>query len=138
MGGAVVSGSPSPTPSPQPTPSPTPSTTPSSCPADAQEVTSGGAVECLWTSGTGGLAIPPSAREYCDYISSGYVGYTWSSSAGDYNCAPSASKSTSGSTNFCVWEDGSLGVSIPAGSTADCGLLSSGRIGYVLPSVQFI
>jgi len=144
--GAVVSGSPIPTPSPSPTPSPTPlptpsptpSPSPSSCPADAQVVSSGGSVECLWTSGTGGLVIPQSAREYCEYISDGYIGYTWSSSDGDHDCSPSARKSASGSTNFCVWEDGSLGVTIPAGSTADCGSLSSGKIGYVLPSVQFV
>jgi len=134
--GAVVSGAPVPTP-PQPTP-PTPSPSPSSCPADAQVVSSGGSVECMWTSGTGGLIIPQPAKEYCEYINDGYFGYTWSSSEGDHDCAPSARKSATGSTNFCVWEDGSLGVSIPSGSTADCGSLSSGKIGFVFPSAQLV
>merc|ERR1712137_658936 len=79
------------------------------------------------------LTIPSSAREYCDYLSQGYLGYTWESSAGDYSCAPSARKSSNGATNFCVWEDGSLEVSIPSGSAADCGSLSQGRIGWLLP-----
>merc|ERR1712032_304230 len=73
--GVVVSGAPtpvppapSPVPSPMP-PAPTPSPTPSGkCPSDAQTVSKQGSVECLWTSGTGGLTIPPSAREYCTYI----------------------------------------------------------------------
>jgi len=141
--GAIVSGEPTP-PSPSPVPpspsplppSPVPSPTPSSCPQDAQQVTVGGQVECLWTSGSGGLTIPSTAREYCGYVSQGYLGYTWDSSAGDYSCSPSARKSASGSTNFCVWEDGSLGVSIPSGSTADCDSLSEGRIGWRLPSAS--
>merc|ERR1719420_591487 len=124
---------PVPVPSPLPTPSPTP-IPPSICPFDAQQVTVAGQVECLWMSGTGDLTIPLNAREYCGYVSQGYMGYTWDSSAGDYSCSPSARKSSSGSTNFCVWEDGSLGVSIPSGSAADCDSLSQGRIGWRLPS----
>jgi len=140
--GVVISGAPSPVPPPSPSPvppspvPPSPSPTPSGkCPSDAQTVSKQGSVECLWTSGTGGLTIPPSAREYCTYISSGYVGYTWPSTDGDYACSPSARKSANGDTNFCVWEDGSLGVSIPSGSVADCGSLSQGRIGFVLPAL---
>merc|ERR1712063_184151 len=126
--------SPAPTSPMPPSPMPVPSPSPSSCPSDAQEMTVGGQVECLWTSGTGGVTIPSSAREYCDYLSQGYLGYMWESSAGDYSCAPSARKSSNGATNFCVWEDGSLGVSIPSGSAADCGSLSRGRIGWLLPA----
>jgi len=125
---------PMPMPSPVPSPFPSPSPSPSNCPPDAQQVTVGGQVECLWISGTGGLTIPSNARQYCGYVSRGYIGYTWDSLAGDHSCASSARKSSSGSTNFCVWEDGSLGVSIPSGSTADCGSLSQGRIGWRLPS----
>jgi len=124
-------------PSPVP-PSPAPSPSPASCPSDAQQVTVGGQVECLWTSGTGGLTIPSGAQEYCEYLSQGYLGYTWGASAGDFSCAPSARKSSNGGTNFCVWEDGSLGVSIPSGSTADCGSLSEGRIGWLLPSATLL
>merc|ERR1712166_1353833 len=141
--GAVISGAPTPVPPPSPVPSPvppaptpTPSPTPSgNCPADAQTVTKGGNVECLWTSGVGGLVIPSSAREYCDYISSGYLGYTWPSSDGDYSCSPSARKSSNGDTHFCVWEDGQIGVSIPSGSSADCDSLSQGSIGFVIPAL---
>merc|ERR1712004_207664 len=98
--------SPAPTPvlpSPMPpSPMPVPSPSPSNCPPDAQQVTVGGQVECLWLSGTGGLTIPSNARQYCGYVSRGYIGYTWDSLAGDHSCASSARKSSSGSTNFCV------------------------------------
>jgi len=141
--GAVISGAPTPVPPPSPVPSPvppaptpTPSPPPSgNCPTDAQTATKGSNVECLWTSGVGGLVIPSSASEYCDYISNGYFGYTWPSSDGDYSCSPSARKSSNGDTNFCVWRDGQIGVSIPSGSSADCDSLSQGRIGFVLPAL---
>lgn len=136
--GVVISGAPTPVPPPSPAPVPTPpapSPTPAGhCPSDAQTTTKAGAVECLWTSGVGGLIIPSSARQYCDYISDGYVGYTWPKSDGDHDCSPSARKSSNSDTNFCVWEDGALGVSIPSGATADCDSLSQGRIGFVLPT----
>lgn len=49
---------------------------------------------------------------------------------GDNECADPALMSG----NFCLWEDGQGGVTIPAsGTTADCGHLSEGRIGTVLP-----
>jgi len=143
--GVVISGAPTPVPPPSPLPSPvppsptptppTPPTPPGNCPTDAESVSKGGSIECLWSSGTGGLTIPSSAREYCTYISSGYLGYTWPSTDGDYSCAPSARKSSNGDTNFCVWEDGNLGVSIPSGSLADCDSLSQGRIGFIQPAL---
>lgn len=142
--GALVSGSPSPpTPTPAPptppTPTPVPPTpTPSTCPTDAQLVSSGGNMECLWTSGTAGLVIPSSARQYCDYIADGYFGYTFQSSEGDFGCSPTARKSSNGGTIFCVWEDGAKDVHIPAGSSADCDSLSDGRIGFLLPSIEMV
>jgi len=138
--GVVVAGAPTPAPPPSPAPSPVPVPIPAptpvgKCPADAQTTSTGDAVECSWTSGVGGLTIPSSAREYCDYISTGYLGYTWPTSDGDYACSPSARKSTTGDTNFFVWEDGALGVSIPSGSSADCDSLPQGHIGFVLPAL---
>jgi len=147
----VISASQSPSPAPEPTPSPVPEPTPSpvppapapspppspssSCPKDAREVEVGDRVECLWTSGIQELTIPPSAREYCDYISNGYFGYTWPSSDGDYSCATTARRSSNADTTFCVWEDGLAGVTIPQGSSADCDSLPEGRIGFVLPAL---
>lgn len=124
--------SPAPTaPSPMP-PSPSPSPTPSSkCPADAELVDGH---ECVWQSGAHGLTIPASAMPYCDYISQGTLGYTWNSAAGDFSCAASARKTVSDRTNYCLWDDGHRGVSIPQGSSADCGSLSEGRIGFVMLS----
>jgi len=147
--GALVTGSPvpptpvPPTPAPTPvpptpTPVPTPAPTPSICPTDAEMVSSSGAVECLWMSGAAGLVIPSSAQQYCGYISSGYFGYTYEVSEGDFGCSPTARKSSNGGLLFCVWEDGSKGVQIPAGSTADCDTLSQGRIGFVLPSIEVV
>lgn len=139
--GAVVSASPSPpTPTPpMPTPSPpvpTPTPTPTTgCPSDAQTIQKSGAVECLWMTGQGGLVIPTSAQQYCDYIASGYFGYTYASSEGDFACSPTARRSSNGGLTFCVWEDGSRGVKIPTGSSADCDSLSEGRIGFVYQSL---
>merc|ERR1739848_203870 len=76
--GAVVGSEPTPTP-PTPTPTPTPT---SSCPDDAQVQQN----ECLWVNGTHGLVMPPSPREYCEYIDQGYFGYTWDLSTGDFDC----------------------------------------------------
>jgi hypothetical protein len=118
-----------------PTPVPTPTT---DCPSDAQIVTSGGTVECLWTSGVAGLVIPTTAQQYCDYIGSGYFGYTYASSEGDFACSPSARKSSNGGVTFCVWEDGTQGVKIPASASADCDNLSKGRIGFVFPSAVVV
>merc|ERR1712107_81469 len=126
-----------PTPAP-PTPVPTPAPTPSICPTDAQVVSSGGNVECLWVSGTAGLMIPSSAQQYCDYIASGYFGYTYAESDGDFDCSPTARRSSNGGLVFCVWEDGAKGVQIPAGSSADCDSLAQGRIGFVLPSTEVL
>lgn len=135
--GAVVSGSPSPSPAPTPPPTPTPTPTPSSvCPEDAKILSVEHGVECLWQNGEHGLQIPSAAHEYCDYIADGYFGYTWDSSAGDFQCAESARKSQSNGAFFCVWEDGKKGVSLPAGSKADCGDLQSGRIGVIVPSAS--
>lgn len=144
--GAVVSGSPTPPPLPTPSPSPMPTpptpvptpVPPSICPTDAQLVSTGGSQECLWMSGTAGLVIPSSAKEYCEYIANGYFGYTYQSSEGDFGCSPSARKSYNGGLVFCVWEDGAKGVTIPSGSSADCDSLAEGRIGFVLPSVEMI
>jgi len=132
---AVVSASPSPTPPPSPTPTPPPSPVPTpspspsaNCPSDSDlVVTDDGRDECLWTSGAHGLTIPPTATEYCEYISDGYFGYSFE---GNYDCAESALLSG----NFCLWEDGQRGVTIPSGATADCSHLSEGRIGMVLPT----
>ena len=144
--GAVVSGAPTPsppptpTPAPTPTPSPTPAPTPSpspspSCPPDADHVvTEDGRDECLWSSGAHGLTIPASATEYCDYIADGYFGYLWPASDGDYQCAESARKSSNDVDTFCTWNDGEKGIAIPHGSSADCGRLSDGRIGLILPT----
>ena len=74
-----------------------------------------------------GLTIPSTASAYCEYISDGYFGYMFD---GDCECADSAEKTG----NFCLWRDGQKGVSIPSGSTADCGRFSEGRIGLVLPA----
>merc|ERR1712014_387234 len=110
---------PAPTPAPVPVPvPPSPTPTPSKkCPADADLVNGN---ECLWQTGAHGVQIPASAKPYCNYISSGSFGYTWDLSAGDFNCADSARKSSSGQTQYCLWEDGQRGVVIPQGSSADC------------------
>lgn len=121
---------PPPTPMPpSPAPAPTP---PKYCPPDAQEVSTSLGVECLWQSGVGGFTMPSTAVEYCDYFDSGYLGYYWNAASGDYACATSARKSVSGDQNFCLWQDGSLGFSMPTGSYADCASISQGSIGLVI------
>jgi len=129
---------PSPSPVPEPTPAPLPpSPSPSSkCPVDADFVNNN---ECMWCSGHHGLTIPPSAASYCDYIaSSGSFGYSWDSSDSDYECAPSARKASSGSTKYCLWENGQRNLNIPYGSSADCGSLSQGRIGFIMPGTILV
>jgi len=131
---------PVPTPLPRPTPKPTPMPQPTSlCPVDADVTTSSdGRKECLWRNGVRGLEIPPSASQYCDYIADGYFGYFWSASEEDYDCAPSARKSSNDQTRFCVWTDGEHGLKIPPSSIADCDHLSEGRIGLVLSDAILI
>jgi hypothetical protein len=142
--GALVSGTPTPPPPtptpPAPTPTPpvptptppAPTPTPGACPDDATYQDD----ECLWVNGTLGLVMPPNPREYCEYIDQGYFGYTWDLSSGDFDCVPSARKSSNGNTGFCVWEDGSLGMVVPSGARADCDSVSAGRIGMILPGSQ--
>lgn len=123
---------PVPTPVPAPVPTPGPAPIPSkNCPADAELVNGN---ECLWKTGAHGLQIPGSAQAYCNYISSGSFGYTWDSATGDFNCAASARKSSSGQTQYCLWENGQRGLVIPDGSSADCDSLSEGCIGFVMPT----
>jgi len=122
-----------PTPTPPPTPPSPPPTPPSgACPPDAQEITSDQGTECLWEDGVGSFVMPPDAQEYCEYLSDGYFGYSWSN--GDYDCAPSARKAG----KFCTWEDGQKGVTIPSGASAECDKVSQGRIGLLIPRTTSI
>lgn len=126
---------PSPVPIP-PFPTPVPSPIPSgNCPSDAETKALQSGYECLWQSGSG-FTIPPTAVAYCDYLSSGYLGYYWSS--GDYECATSARKTVSGSSTFCLWQDGYNGFSVPVGALADCDKLSQGIIGLVVPGIEMV
>jgi C1A family cysteine protease len=122
---------PAPTPPPTPPPpTPPPAPTPFQCPADATLV--GDAShdwECLWEDGKKGVTIPPTAREYCDYLASGgYFGYVWPKSTGGfdkYPCPLSARQSDSGSDYFCVIEKGQKGVVFPPNAQADCKKITS-------------
>jgi len=144
LGPVVPTPAPAPFPTPAPVPLPTPTPVPlpptptpaGHCPDDAQEIRQSDGVECLWQSVVGGFVMPTSAVEYCDYFSSGYLGYYWTTVDGDYSCVASARKTVSGDQTFCLWQDGQLGVSFPAGASADCSRLSQGSIGFVIPSVQ--
>lgn len=124
-------------PAPSPVPSPVPTPQPSStCPSDSDLVNDH---ECLWQNGAHGLQIPAVAMAYCNYLAdNGVFGYYWDSSAGDYECAQTARKTTSGSTTYCLWQNGELGVSIPSGSVADCDSFSQGRIGFIMPGMILV
>lgn len=131
--------SPSPVPpSPVPPPSPTPSPSPSVCPDDAQTQSVGQGLECVWLDGVHGLRIPKSAMPYCDYLDSGSLGYYWEASEGDYDCAASARKTDSGSIQYCIWQDGRRGFSVPTGAKPDCDGLSAGRIGMIFPGAATV
>merc|ERR1711934_222271 len=101
-------------PTPPTPPTPTPSPPSGACPPDAQEITSDDSIECLWVDGVGSF------------------GYSWSD--GDYECAPSARKAG----KFCTWEDGEKGVTIPAGSSAECDKVSQGRIALKIPRTNIL
>lgn len=129
---------PAPMPHPKPTPSPVPTPVPTgSCPDDAEVKTLQSGFECLWQSGSG-FTMPPEAVEYCDYLSSGYLGYYWDHSRGDYDCAASARKTMSGSSSYCLWQDGVNGFHVPSGAVADCNNLANGMIGLVVPGVELV
>lgn len=142
--GPVTPPSPIPTPRPVPTPDPVPTPTPAptpvppgNCPDDAQVKPLQSGYECLWQSGSG-FTLPPIAVAYCDYLSSGYLGYYWDNSSGDYDCAASARKTTSDSSTFCLWQDGVNGFSVPSGAVADCDHVTEGTIGLVVPQIEFV
>merc|ERR1712232_809216 len=127
---------PTPVPLPVPVPSPAPSPVPSgSCPSDAQVKLLQSGYECLWQNGSG-FTVPPSAAPYCDYLSSGYLGYYWDTASGDFDCAESARKSVSDSSTFCLWQDGYNGFSVPSGAVADCDRLTQGFIGLIVPGIE--
>lgn len=143
--GPVTPPSPSPAPTPRPIPTPTPPVPtpvptpvpPRTCPDDAEVKALQSGYECLWQSGSG-FTLPPAAVAYCDYLSSGYLGYYWDISSGDYNCATSARKTTSDSSTFCLWQDGVNGFSVPTGAVADCDHLAQGIIGLIVPSIELV
>lgn len=140
--GPVTPPAPSPVPpvppSPVPTPTPTPSPVPSGdCPSDAEVKVLQSGYECVWQSGSG-FTVPPTAVSYCDYLSSGYLGYYWPIGTGDYECAASARKTLSDSSTFCLWQDGYNGFSVPSGAVADCDNLSRGIIGLVVPGIELV
>ena len=120
-------------PPPPPPPPPRPAW---QCPPDATSVNATGTASCLWHNNTNGMVMPPPSviGEYCDYVASGYMGYTFPASltVGEYPCAPSFASSSNGGTDwFCVIESGENGFTqFPAGVTAECGSLSTGMIGY--------
>lgn len=140
--GPVTPPSPTPVPTPHPEPVPTPTPVPSpvpagNCPSDAEVTLLQSGYECVWQSGSG-FTLPSTAVAYCDYLSSGYLGYYWDSSSGDYDCAASARKTTSDSSTFCLWQDGFNGFSVPTGAVADCDHMAQGIIGLVVPGIELV
>jgi hypothetical protein len=98
------------------------------CPAGATYRVDGAQHWCTWT----GWKVPPGVREYCEYISSGYFGYSWQMSEGGYDAFPCPTSAVQSQSNvyFCTFKDGKNGVTFPAGAAADCASLASGSIGY--------
>eukprot|EP01065_Artemidia_motanka_P023542 TRINITY_DN2817_c0_g1_i1.p1 TRINITY_DN2817_c0_g1~~TRINITY_DN2817_c0_g1_i1.p1 ORF type:complete len:787 (+),score=161.39 TRINITY_DN2817_c0_g1_i1:52-2361(+) len=132
--GVVVAGSPTPAPpvtpvpaTPAPTTPPTPAP-PGDCPAQAVK----NGTSCMWVNGTNGVSMPPSdaIQPYCAYFATGYFGYLWSTSRGDYPCPTAGHSSESPDDHFCVFDNRKKGVNWPSSATADCTRLKEGVLGY--------
>ena len=138
-GGAVPSppGPAPPTPTP-PTPTPPPPHPGWECPADSTGLNTSAFASCMWVNGTAPTEwmMPPVVMEYCNYISSGYFGYTFSSSFDPkvYACPPSATLGSNGGGDyFCTITSGSKGFVLPRGASAECKGVTSGTFGYHWP-----
>jgi hypothetical protein len=90
------------------------------CPAGSYYSTNGaGGGFCIYSTPN-----PPAwATPYCDYLQSGYIGYTWRI------CPPGGTLTTSSTGAFCIWEN----LSLPRNAGAYCEYLSQGYFGFEYP-----
>ena len=90
------------------------------CPAGARYATNGaGGGFCIYDT----PGAPAWATPYCDYLSQGYIGYSWRI------CPPGGTLTTNGASEFCIWES----LSLPRNASAYCDYLTSGYFGFSYP-----
>jgi hypothetical protein len=99
------------------------------CPAGSRYATNGANLAfCIFD----GLSLPPqsssSLGEYCDYLQSGYIGYSWTEvpANASYACPTGSWKSNNGyGADFCIFD-----VTPPSWAQPYCNYLAQGYIGY--------
>jgi hypothetical protein len=112
------------------------------CPPDAIALNTTSNATCLWSnsSADGKWAMPPtSVGQYCDYFSSGYMGYTFDAHVYEQDawpCPPSfGAGGDGGAAWFCTLTVGANGFTgWPAHATPDCSAIADGFIGYSWPT----